>query len=223
MKYKLLLVLIIIQNFCFAQSKLPDGFVYVESEIPSIKVELKYFGSDNFIGKPIDGYNKEVAILTTQATKALKYAQEELLQYNLSILIYDAYRPQRAVDNFVIWAKDLNDTINKQFYYPEVNKKDLFKYGYIASHSGHSKGSTLDITLVDSKTCQPLDMGTPYDFFGKESWVAHKELTTQQLANRMLLQTIMLKHGFRHYPQEWWHFTLRGAPFQDTHFDFAVE
>jgi len=107
--------------------------------------------------------------------------------------------------------------------YPDVSKKDLFKHEYIASRSGHSKGSTLDITIVDNLTCEPLDMGTPYDFFGKESWVKNTNLTAQQLANRMLLQTVMRKHGFRYYPQEWWHFTLRGEPFPNTYFDFVVE
>ena len=223
MKFKLLIFLVFILNFCFSQNTLPKGFVYVESVIPSIQVDLKYFSFENFIGKPIDGYNKDVAILSEAATLALKEVQNELKAYNLSILIYDAYRPQRAVNNFVRWAKDLNDTINKQQYYPDVSKKDLFKHEYIASRSGHSKGSTLDITIVDNLSCEPLDMGTPYDFFGKESWVENTNLTFQQLANRMLLQTVMRKHGFRHYPQEWWHFTLRGEPFPNTYFDFVVE
>ena len=223
MKFKSLIVLVLILNFTFSQNTLPKGFVYVESIIPSIKVDLKYFSFENFIGKPIDGYNKDIAILSEAATLALKKVQDELETYNLSILIYDAYRPQRAVNNFVRWAKDLNDTINKHQYYPNVSKKDLFKYEYIASRSGHSKGSTLDITIVDNSTCQSIDMGTPYDFFGKESWVENTNLTAQQLANRMLLQTIMRKHGFRHYPQEWWHFTLKGEPFPDTYFDFIIE
>ena len=165
MKFKLLIFLVFILNFCFSQNTLPKGFVYVESVIPSIQVDLKYFSFENFIGKPIDGYNKDVVILSEAATLALKEVQNELKAYNLSILIYDAYRPQRAVNNFVLWAKDFNDTINKQQYYPDVSKKDLFKHEYIASRSGHSKGSTLDITIVDNLSCEPLDMGTPYDFF----------------------------------------------------------
>lgn len=223
MKFKSLIFLVFTLSIGFSQNTLPKGFVYVESIIPSIKVDLKYFGKDNFIGKPIDGYNKDVAILSEAATLALKEVQSELQAYNLSILIYDAYRPQRAVNNFVSWAKDLNDTITKHQYYPKVNKKDLFKHEYIASRSGHSKGSTLDITIVDSATCEPLDMGSPYDYFGKESWVSNTNLTAQQLANRMLLQSLMRKHGFRNYPQEWWHFRLKGEPFPDTYFDFVVE
>lgn len=222
MKFKTLIFLL----FCFsatAQNTLPKGFVYVENVIPSIKSDLRYNGSNNFVGTPIDGYHREVVILTKAATIALKNVQDELQDYNLSIMVYDAYRPQRAVNHFVSWARDLNDTINKARFYPDVPKNDLFKHEYIASRSGHSKGSTLDITLVDNTTCEPLDMGTSYDFFGKESWVSYNQLTAQQLANRMLLQTIMRKHGFRHYPQEWWHFTLRNEPFPNTFFDFEVK
>ena len=223
MKFKSLIFLVFTLSIGFSQNTLPKGFVYVESIIPTIKVELRYLSHQNFIGKPIDGYVKDVAILSEAATLALKQVQSELEAYNLSLLIYDAYRPQRAVNNFVRWAKDLNDTINKHQYYPDVSKKDLFKHEYIASRSGHSKGSTLDITIVDNSTCEALDMGTPYDFFGKESWVKNTNLSAQQLANRLLLQTVMHKYGFRHYPQEWWHFTLRGEPFPNTYFDFVVE
>lgn len=210
--------------FCFeiVAAQLPKGFVYVEDVVPTIKVDLRYFSDNNFLGKPVDGYKKEVAILTVQAAEALKNAQEELEQYNLSIMIYDSYRPQTAVNHFVRWARDLNDTINKIAFYPKVKKQHLFQEGYISSQSGHSRGSTMDITLVDINTCEPLDMGSPYDFFGPESWIANNDLTAQQRANRMLLQTIMLKHGFRFYTKEWWHFTLRGEPFPDTYFDFPV-
>ena len=222
MKFKTLIFLLFYFS-ATAQNTLPKGFVYVENVIPSIKSDLRYNGSNNFVGTPIDGYHREVVILTKAATIALKNVQDELQAYNLSIMVYDAYRPQRAVNHFVSWARDLNDTINKARFYPDVPKNDLFKHEYIASRSGHSKGSTLDITLVDNTSCEPLDMGTPYDFFGKESWVSYNQLTAQQLANRMLLQTIMRKHGFRHYPQEWWHFTLRNEPFPNTFFDFEVK
>ena len=208
--------------FGIASAQLPKGFVYVEDVIPTIKAELRYFSNNNFLGKPVDSYNKEVAILTEQAANALKNVQEELKQYNLSIMIYDSYRPQTAVNHFVRWARDLNDTINKHQFYPKVKKQHLFKEGYIASQSGHSRGSTMDITLVDINTCEPLDMGSPYDFFGPESWIENNNLTAQQRANRMLLQTVMIKHGFRNYSKEWWHFTLRNEPFPDTYFDFPV-
>jgi D-alanyl-D-alanine dipeptidase len=208
--------------FGVGTAQLPKTFVYVEDVIPSIKVELRYFSNNNFLGIPVDSYKREVAILTVQAAEALKHVQDELKQYNLSIMIYDSYRPQTAVNHFVRWARVLNDTINKRAFYPNVKKQHLFKEGYISSQSGHSRGSTMDITLVDITTCEPLDMGSPYDFFGPESWIANNNLTTQQRANRMLLQTVMLKHGFRYYTKEWWHFTLRNEPFPNTYFDFPV-
>ena len=221
MKIKLYFLFLLVFDVSTAQ--LPKEFVYVKEVVPSIKVELKYFSNNNFLGVPVDSYKKDVAILTIKAAEALKQVQEELKQHNLSIMIYDSYRPQTAVNHFVRWARNLSDTINKESYYPNVMKQHLFKEGYIASKSGHSRGSTLDITLVDLNTCEPIDMGSPYDYFGPESWVANNNLTVQQRASRMLLQTIMLKYGFRNYPQEWWHFTLKGEPFPDTYFDFPVD
>jgi len=221
MKIKLYFLFLLVFDVSTAQ--LPKEFVYVKEVVPSIKVELKYFSNNNFLGVPVDSYKKDVAILTIKAAEALKQVQEELKQHNLSIMIYDSYRPQTAVNHFVRWARNLSDTINKESYYPNVMKQHLFKEGYIASKSGHSRGSTLDITLVDLNTCEPIDMGSPYDYFGPESWVANNNLTAQQRASRMLLQTIMLKYGFRNYPKEWWHFTLKGEPFPDTYFDFPVD
>lgn len=221
MKQLVFCVFFLFQALLYAQ--LPDGFVYVKEKIPGIKTELRYFTNNNFVGQKIDGYNKDVCILSRQATNALKKVQDDLKTFNLSLKIYDAYRPQRAVNHFMKWAKDLNDTIKKREYYPEVDKKDLFKDQYIASKSRHSSGSTLDVTLVDLETGFELDMGTPYDYFGPQSWIHFMRLTTQQKANRMLLQTIMTKHGFRPYPWEWWHFTLRGEPFKNLHYDFPVE
>jgi D-alanyl-D-alanine dipeptidase len=221
MKTKLFFISFLLTNIL--QAQLAEGFVYVKEKIPEIKTELRYFTSNNFVGQKINGYNKDVCILSRQATNALKKVQDELKSFNLSLKIYDAYRPQRAVNHFMKWAKDLNDTINKRQYYPEVDKKDLFKDQYIASKSRHSSGSTLDVTLVDLETGEELDMGTPYDYFGPQSWIHFMRLTTQQKANRMLLQSVMTKHGFRPYPWEWWHFTLRGEPFKDLHYDFPVE
>ena len=186
-------------------------------------MDLRYFGTNNFIGKVIDGYQKEVGIISTAAANALKRVQDELLDYHLSIKIFDAYRPQQSVDHFVRWARVLNDTANKSVFYPHVKKQLLFHEGYIASKSGHTRGSTLDMTLVDLTTGKELDMGSPWDFFGPVSWINDKNITSQQRANRMLLQTIMQKHGFRPYPKEWWHFTLRDEPFPDTYFNFPVE
>ena len=220
---KLLIILLISCTWtCTSQNRLPKGFDYVHDIIPDIQLELRYFGNDNFIGKPIDGYKKNVAIMSTKAITALKNVQDELKQYNLSIKIFDGYRPQTAVNHFVSWAKQLNDTVNKQKFYPKVRKEHLFEEGYISSKSGHTRGSTIDMTLIDIITGEELDMGSPWDFFGSESWVANLELTAQQRANRMLLQTIMRKHGFKYYTKEWWHFTLNNEPFPDTYFDFPV-
>jgi D-alanyl-D-alanine dipeptidase len=206
-----------------AKAQLPYGFVYVDDEIPSIKVELRYFSTNNFTGKVVDGYTDDAVILTKQATKALKKIQKQLLEQNLSLKIFDAYRPQRAVNNFWKWAKNVNDTLMKQEYYPNIAKKNLFKEEYIATRSRHSSGSTIDVTIVDLITNKELDMGTPYDYFGPESWVSYEGITKQQKENRMFLQTIMNKNGFRSYPKEWWHFTLRGEPFRNIYFDFIIE
>jgi len=206
-----------------AGAQLPEGFVYVDDVISDIQIELRYCLNNNFVGQPVDGYNAEVCILSKQATLALKKAQDALKRQNRSLKIYDAYRPQRAVNHFSKWAKNVNDTLMKKQFYPNVDKRNLFKEGYIASRSRHSSGSTLDLTIVDLKTGKELDMGTPYDYFGKASWLLHEDLTEEQKSNRMLLHNIMTKNGFRHYPQEWWHFTLRSEPFKDQYFDFPVE
>lgn len=225
MKIKELLIFFLISFFGFSQSKntLPDGFTYAKELIPSINLELRYCTIKNFIGKPIIGYNAERFILSTKAAKALQNVQKELLSRGLSLKIYDAYRPQRAVNEFVFWASNLNDTLKKQEFYPRVKKKNLFKSGYIASKSGHSRGSTLDLTLVDAKTGIVLNMGSPYDFFGKESWVNYQDITKKQRDNRLLLKAVMNTYGFRSYSKEWWHFTLVNEPFPNTYFDFPVE
>ncbi len=202
---------------------LPDGFVYAKTVIPDLDVELRYYTANNFVGDTIEGYKANVLILTKPTAEKLKLVQDELQQQNFCLKVYDGYRPQRAVNHFMHWARELNDTINKSQYYPDVNKRNLFKAGYIASRSGHSRGSTLDLTITNGETGEPLDMGSPYDFFGEQSWVDYKNITEQQKANRQLLQTVMLKHNFRNYPKEWWHFTLRWEPFPKTYFDFEVE
>lgn len=204
-------------------AQIPEGFVYVKDVIPDMEVDLRYSTCNNFVGKPIDGYNSNTLILTASAAEALKVIHEDLQGQNLCLKIFDGYRPQRAVNHFVIWTRMLNDTVNKRLFYPEVNKRNLFTEGYIASKSGHSRGSTIDLTIIDANTGNPLDMGSPYDFFGEASWVDYTQISDKQRANRRLLQNIMIKHGFRNYPKEWWHFTLRGEPFPDTYFDFIIE
>lgn len=202
---------------------LPEGFVYAKTIIPDLDVELRYYTTNNFVGDTIDSYKSNNLIITKAAAEKLKLVQDELQQQNLCLKIYDGYRPQGAVNHFIRWARDLNDTLNKQEFYPEVNKRNLFKAGYIATRSGHSRGSTIDLTITNGETGEPLDMGSPYDFFGEKSWVDYKGITEKQKANRQLLQTVMLKHNFRNYPKEWWHFTLRWEPFPETYFDFEVE
>jgi len=205
------------------EAVLPEGFVFLEDIIPDIEVELRYAGTNNFVGAAVDGYEAGKCVISLDAAIALRNLQEELYNYNLCLKVFDAYRPQTAVDHFVRWAEDLNDTINKQQFYPDVNKAHLFEEGYIASSSRHSSGSTLDLTLVDGSNGIELDMGSPWDYFGERSWVDFEGITEQQKANRQLLQNLMAKHGFRNYPKEWWHFTLHQEPYAGQYFDFLVE
>jgi D-alanyl-D-alanine dipeptidase len=203
-------------------SGFPVGFVHVDEIIPDLHVNLRYRGSNNFLGRPSGGYDGDRLILTAEAAAALAMVQDELREYGLSLLVYDGYRPQRAVDHFVRWGRDLDDQANKSAYYPDVDKAVLFDEGYIADRSGHSRGSTMDLTIVDATSGATLDMGTPWDHFGPESWPSYLELTAQQRANRLLLRSLMLENGFIPYEQEWWHFTLGDEPFPDTYFDFTV-
>lgn len=226
MNYKTYIYLLgfILIGFGFTQQKeLPEGFVYVKSVIPDIDVELRYCTTHNFVGDTIDGYKANTLILTKAAAEQLKLVQDELQNQNLCLKLFDGYRPQRAVNHFIRWARDLNDTINKSQFYPDVRKRNLFKEEYIASRSGHSRGSTVDLTIIDGITGEPLDMGSPFDFFGQESWVNYQSITEAQKKNRQLLQSVMQKHNFRNYPKEWWHFTLRWEPFPKTYFDFEIE
>ncbi len=203
----------------------PDGFVEIRDAVPGVVVELRYLGADNFVGAPVDGYEADRCYVTAEAARALGRVQHELAHLGLGLKVFDAYRPQRAVDHFVRWAEDLDDTRTKARYYPDVAKEHLFRDGYIAAKSGHSRGSTVDVTIVALDGVEPveLDMGTPWDFFGPRSWPTSLEVTPQQRANRMLLQALMMKHGFRPLGEEWWHFTLENEPFPDTYFDFVVE
>jgi D-alanyl-D-alanine dipeptidase len=215
--------LLLFSSYILQAQKLPKGFSYVKDIAPTIKQELRYCSNNNFIGTSINGYEENVLIITTQAATALKKVQTELLKKELSLKIFDAYRPQKAVNHFVEWARVINDTLMKQQYYPSVNKRHLFKKGYISSRSGHSRGSTVDLTIIDLKTNKELDMGSPFDFFGISSHISYAELTKEQKQNRQLLQSIMRKNGFRPYTNEWWHFTLRYEPFPKTYFKFPVK
>ncbi|MEE9374391.1 MAG: M15 family metallopeptidase [Saprospiraceae bacterium] len=201
---------------------LPDQFKSIQSEIPNIVMDIKYYTHDNFMGRPINGYQKPVAILSKKALFSLVNVQNELNLIGFGLKIFDAYRPQRAVNNFIEWAADLTDTIMKKQYYPDVKKSDLFDQGYIAARSGHSRGSTLDLTIIHLKSEQELDMGGVYDFFGRKSHHNYTNLTNKQKRNREYLKSTMEKHGFKAYSKEWWHYTLKDEPFPETYFDFPV-
>ncbi len=204
---------------------LPDGFTYLEDVVPDIQLEIRYHSQDNFIGQRIDGYAAPKCIITKDAANALKKVQDELKAFGLGLKVYDAYRPQRAVAHFVRWAQNLDDTSMKSAYYPNVEKQNLFREGYIAQRSSHSRGSAVDLTIValDAEASQELDMGSPWDFFGPRSWFGSLSVSPSQRAHRMLLQTLMIRHGFEPLPEEWWHFKLKDEPFPDQYFDFVVE
>ena len=203
-------------------SKLPPDFVYINDIDESIKIDLRYSTTNNFTGHIIEGYKSNMAIISYDAAKFLVQVQNDLKKKNLSLKIFDAYRPQMSVNYFIKWSNDLADTINKSLYYPKIKKDQLFSMGYIAERSGHSRGSTVDLTIIDNKTNKELDMGTIYDFFGPESSTDFSNITDKQMSNRLLLLKVMTKNNFKNYPMEWWHYTLVPEPF-DSYFNFVID
>ena len=201
-----------------------EDFIDLKEIMPNLRSDLRYYGDNNFVGQPIQGYNSPKALLTKDAAYALKKVQDELERLGFGLLIYDAYRPQRATEHFVKWAEDESDTTMKLQFYPNIDKKDLFAKGYISLKSGHSRGSTVDVTIVSLKTKQILNMGSPYDLFDEMSSTEHtSSITKNQHSLRMLLKRRMEKHGWKSYAQEWWHFTLDNEPYPNTYFDFPIE
>ncbi|NKQ38314.1 MAG: M15 family metallopeptidase [Methanosarcinales archaeon] len=198
-------------------------FVDLKELIPNLRSDLRYYGSHNFIGRPIDGYNAPKALLTKEAANALKKVQDELNKIGFGLLIFDAYRPQRAVDQFTRWSKDASDTTMKAEFYPNIDKKDIFARGFLSARSEHSRGSTVDLTIVSLKTRHILNMGSPYGLFDEVSGIETKSITKNQHSLRMLLKRRMEKHGFKSHPKKWWHFTLEKEPYPNTYFDFPVE
>lgn len=219
----LLLYLVVLSAGCAQKTHAPEGFVYVHQLIPTVHCDIRYYDDNNFVGTRIDGYKAPVAIATMEAARALKEVSEELDRQGYHLKIFDAYRPQKAVNHFIRWSKDLNDTRMKALYYPHLDKKDLFNLGYLAKKSGHSRGSTFDLTLVDKKTGQELDMGSHFDFLDESSAHGTTLITPEQAANRKLLQDAMLGHGFKSYAREWWHYTLINEPYPNRYFDFDVK
>ncbi len=208
-----------------AQAVAPDsksGFVDVRTLIPDLVVEMRYAGHENFVGRPIDGYEAPVCLLTQEAAAALVQVRRQLTASGLGLKVFDCYRPARAVADFARWARDPKDQARKADYYPNVDKSRLFELGYIAERSGHSRGSTLDVTLVDLKTKAEIDMGSSYDLFDTRSWPTDRTVSPAQRDNRMKLQAVMTAHGFRPLAEEWWHFTLNAEPYPETYFDFPV-
>ena len=199
-----------------------SDFVLITDVVPDAILEIRYYSTYNFVGERIDGYEEPLAFLTREAAQALKEVSDDVDKQGYRLKIYDAYRPQMAVSNFVEWAKDPDDTKMKEYFYPELDKDVLSPQGYIAEHSGHSRGSTVDLTLFDKETEKELDMGGTFDYFGEQSHPDYKGITDRQYKNRMILRKAMMNHGFKPLPEEWWHFTLEDEPYPDTYFTFPV-
>ena len=200
----------------------PSGFVLLADYVPQILQEIRYYSTYNFIGDRIDGYEEPCALLTKEAARALKGVSGEMMVQGYRLKVFDAYRPACAVKHFVLWGLEDQDVRMKPYFYPELDKTSLFSQGYIAKRSGHSRGSTVDLTLLDMKTGKELDMGSPFDLFSELSHPACRRVSDQQYENRMLLQRVMVRNGFRPLDCEWWHFTLEHEPYPDTYFEFPV-
>lgn len=200
-----------------------SDFVLVTDVVPDAILEIRYYSTYNFVGDRIDGYEEPLALMTKESAEALKEVSDDVEKQGYRLKIYDAYRPQEAVTNFVEWAQDENDTRMKEYFYPKLDKSVLFPQGYIAEHSGHSRGSTVDLTLFDMETEKEVDMGGTFDYFGKRSHPDYKKgITNEQYENRMILRKAMTDNGFKPLPEEWWHFTLENEPYPDTYFTFPV-
>ncbi len=223
----------IVLLFCFlavsmtgAAMALPDGFVYLKDVKPSIIQDVKYVTRNNFLGRPVKGYEAPVCILTRQTAEALSHLQDILQAQSLGLKVYDCYRPQMAVDDFIAWSADANDQKMKKKYYPRVNKADFFELGYIGKKSGHTRGSTVDLTLVRfSSDHHPIDlgMGTHFDYMDEKSHAFSTSVPRVAQKNRLLLRQYMDEVGFAPIAEEWWHFTLKNEPYPTTYFNFPVE
>jgi D-alanyl-D-alanine dipeptidase len=254
MKSKFLLTFLILICLFLSQTALADGtdkmpynFTDIQKVIPDVVMDIRYYGPHNFVGERVDGYLAPKCYLTKETALALAGVQKDLATYSLSLKIYDCFRPQRAVNHFVRWAAEIKNIKTMKEFYPTVDKRNLFKDGYIAEKSGHSRGSTVDLTIVPLPApAQPqyspgqklhqcylpaikrfadnsIDMGTGFDCFHALSHTANNNIGRQQKINRLLLKSLMEKHGFKNYDMEWWHYTLKNEPYPDTYFDFVIE
>ena len=200
----------------------PSGFVVLADYVPHIVQEIRYYSTYNFIGERIDGYEEPCALLTQEAARALKAVSGEMIVQGYRLKVYDAYRPACAVKQFVLWGIEDQDIRMKPYFYPQLEKQELFRKGYIAKQSSHSRGSAVDLTLLDMKTGKELDMGSPFDLFSEQSHPDYRGITDEQYENRMLLQSVMVRNGFQPIDCEWWHFSLQNEPYPDTYFNFPV-
>lgn len=246
MRLPLALVAALLASAAVAQDTVPDGFVWLKDIDPTIEQDIRYYGSHNFLGRPVAGYEAPECILTRAAAEALLAIQAELAQSRLSLKVYDCYRPQRAVDDFIAWADVVEDQATKTAFYPRVDKADFFELGYVARKSGHTRGSTVDVAIVpvghpappvyapgdelidcalpaDRRFADPtLDFGTGFDCMDEKSHHGNEAVSPVAQGNRLILKNIMERHGFAPYAEEWWHYTLTNEPFPETYFDFPV-
>jgi len=199
-----------------------SDFVLLTDVVPDAILEIRYYSTYNFVGDRIDGYEEPIALITKEAAVKLKEVSDELVKKGYRLKIFDAYRPQKAFTHFINWAKNIEETKMKEYFYPNLDKSVLFDQGYIAEKSGHSRGSTVDLTLFDMKTEKEVDMGGTFDYFGELSHPDYKDITEEQYNNRMILREAMTNHGFKPLVEEWWHFTLENEPYSDTYFTFPV-
>ena len=200
----------------------PSGFVVLADYVPGIIQEIRYHSTYNFIGDRIDGYEEPIALLTIEAARALKSVSNEMNVQGYRLKVFDAYRSVCAVKHFVLWGIEDQDLRMKPFFYPDLEKQELFNKGYIAKQSGHSRGSTVDLTLLNMTTGREVDMGGPFDFFSELSHPDYRDITEEQYNNRMMLQQVMVRNGFEPIDCEWWHFTLKKEPYPETYFEFPV-
>ena len=219
------IILLLFVQFSFSQKGLEKGFEYLDEFIPNIVFDLRYGSEDNFTGKVVKGYENPRPVSTIEMAKALKEVQIYLELRGLGLKIFDAYRPQKAVDYFFEWSKVKTDTLMKSKYYPNEKKENLFKHGYISKLSGHSRGSSVDLTIINligEKAGEEIDMGSSWDYFGEKSSISSTKINLIQRKNRIILKNLMQMFGFLPYEKEWWHFTIKKEPFPNKYFDFPT-